>query len=170
MSHCIFHVVDCLRLQHLFICRTLGGMVSTRFCPVSPFEECAHGVRVPGLFLANRSSMLLSRWLPDRRAKLLRITWTSSKISGRSRSACWRRPWMTSPQWTTSSLSQVSTPTVPDQAQKEEIRNVAQMSQVCDSVLSLALGALSHCCTCDYSTLLKILISRHWVKAWEGKK
>lgn len=94
------------------------------------------------IFLTNRSSMLLSHWLPDHRAKLLKTTWMSSKTSGRSKSECWQRPWMTSPQWMTSFLSQVITNwPLPRQLEENKIRSILQGSQV--SVSSGLLGPLS---------------------------
>ena len=100
----------------------------------SSFDECNPCVH--GLFLTNRSSMPLSHWLPGRRAKLLRTTWMSSKTNGKSRSECWQRLWMTSPQWMTSCPSQVTTHGPLHgiwRPLQGDMRNILQVSWVCVS-------------------------------------
>lgn len=138
----IFHVFDCLlNTDNPLFCRSYRVQgFNVAFDLLVSF---LNSVVCFWIFLTNRSSMLLSHWLPDHRAKLLRTTWMSSKTSGRSRSECSQKLWMTSPQWMTSFLSQVITnrPLPRQLEEKNRIRSILQRSWV--SVSSVLLGPLS---------------------------
>lgn len=112
--------------------------------------------------LTHRSSMLPSPWLRGHRAKLLRTTWMSSKTSGKSRSECWLRLWMTSPQWMTSSLSQVVTcrSLTRELEGADKIRNISAMIWVCDLRPVFGLWVFNHPSKCDYNMLLKKFLSQ----------
>lgn len=119
------------------------------WCLISLFQFCEVWSPWPGLFLTHRSSMLLSHWLPGHRAKLLRITWTSSRTNGKSKFECWLRLWMTSHQWMTSSLFQVINTKMTFIRQLEEGNKVRKISQACHGpVFHAALQVFSRLCKC----------------------
>lgn len=95
-------------------------------------------------FHPNRLSMLPSHWLLGHRVKLLRTTWMSSKTSGKNRSECSLRLWMTSPQWMTSSLSQVKMyrPLNREPEEANMIRNISAMVWDCDSLRPLSFQSM----------------------------
>lgn len=142
------------------------------------FLFCRECSWFPVLFLINnRSSMLLSPWLPGHRAKWLRTTWMSSKTSGKSRSECWQRLWMISPQWMTFFPSQVITTNICFHKSGERDKGVAYKYH-CPvlQLVFLAICSFSHFYNCNYNTKLKnsvfgkLVVSRHCNKNIEARR
>lgn len=142
----------------------------------SSFDEC--NPYVHGLFLTNRSSMLLSHWLPGHRAKLLKTTWTSSRTSGKNKFECWQRLWMTSPRWMTSFPSQVITNGPLQDSWRKRIRwdeeylaSVMGLSFKCSPwPFELSIISATVIVTPSWKFVSAVhIISRHWVKGFRGK-